>query len=239
MTNRRPERVLLVEDDASVVATVREALGAIGVVVEAAGSIGQATPRVVARTFDAIVLDLGLPDGSGMDFAGMLRKEGVETPILMLTGRVDVPDRLAGFARGADDYVCKPFVPEELAARVGALLRRTRPERSQYLRYSGCRLDLLRRTVECGDKSVGLSDREASLLAYLMQRPEEALPREQLAQDVFGVSADADTGVVNVYVNYLRNKLEHGLGLARLIHTIRGTGYMLSIAELGEPLTGE
>ncbi len=228
-------RVLVVEDDASVVATVRDALATVGAAIESAETIRAAGERLRDRTFDALVLDLGLPDGNGLDFAAALRGQGIEVPILMLTGQVDVPQRLEGFARGADDYVCKPFAPEELAARVRALLRRSHAERNHVLRYAGTELDLLKRAVQYEGTTVTLSDREASLLAHFMRHAEEAISREHLAQEVFGLDPTADTGVVNVYVNYLRNKLEHGLRHGRLIHTIRGTGYMLSATEPGEP----
>jgi DNA-binding response OmpR family regulator len=227
-------RILLVEDDASIVAIVRDALAGVGAALEHTSTVREAKAAVRDRMFDAMVLDLGLPDGSGLDLAAELRADGVEVPILMLTARADVPDRLEGFARGADDYVCKPFAPKELTARLAALLRRSRPERSHILRYAGVELDLLKRVVQLSDATVGLSDREASLLAYFMRHPEQTVSREQLAQEVFGVAPDADTGVVNVYVNYLRNKLEYRLDQSRLIHTVRGKGYMLSAADPGE-----
>lgn len=240
MTNAcRRARILLVEDDAGVVHTVNEALSGPCFAVETADTLDAAQARIRDRSFDALILDLNLPDGDGLDLAATLRGDGVDIPIVMLTARVGVADRVAGFARGADDYVCKPFAPLELAARLRAVMRRSQPDRSHLLRYGGAELDLLTRTVQFGGMRVSLSDREASLLAYLLRHPEEPIPREVLAQEVFGLDADGDTGVVNVYVNYLRNKLEHGRRDQRLIHTVRGTGYMLSAAQPRDGLRPE
>jgi DNA-binding response OmpR family regulator len=226
--------VLLVEDDPDTVATVKEALAGANAVVEHADRVGRARELSHQRTFDAIVLDLGLPDGSGLDFAQELRERGDDIPVIMLTAQSGVPQRVAGLARGADDYICKPFASEELVERLRAVLRRSRPERSHVLRYAGVELDLLTREVRYRENSVNLSDREAALLAQFLRHPEEPISRDDLAQEVFGLSPEADTGVVNVYVNYLRNKLEHNLHQKRVIHTVRGTGYMLSAVEPGE-----
>jgi DNA-binding response OmpR family regulator len=237
MQANRRMRVLLVEDDAHVAETVCDALTARRAVVERAETIGAARDRLRDRLFDALILDLGLPDGCGLDLADALRAEGIDIPILMLTGRSDVSQRLEGFAHGADDYLCKPFDADELVARLAALLRRAQPERSHLLRYGGAELDLLKRTVTYEGTTSTLSDREASLLGHFMRHPEEVLSREHLAMEVFGLPADAESGVVNVYVNYLRNKLEQGQRYARLIHTVRGLGYVLATEEPGVPPT--
>lgn len=221
-------RVLLVEDDEDVVATVRDVLRGAGFLLEHAATLAAADAHVHNQTVDAIILDLGLPDGDGRTLAEQLRRSGEDVPILMLTAQTSIAERLEGFAHGADDYVCKPFVPEELLARLRALLRRVQPERRHIHRYAGAELDLLKRVVRYAGVTTTLSDREASLLAYFMKHPEQRISREQLAQEVFGLDPDNDAGVVNVYVNYLRNKLEQGNRNPRLIHTIRGVGYMLA-----------
>jgi two-component system response regulator MprA len=220
--------VLLIEDDRELARTVQEALRVANVSLDHAAALVDARRRISTRTYDAIILDLGLPDGSGLELAEAMRQSGSEIPILMLTAQTAVQQRLDGFAHGADDYVCKPFAVNELIARLKALLRRAHPERQHVLRYGDVELDLLKRVACRGDVAAVLSDREAALLAYLMRHPEEPLSREQLAQEVWGLDAETDSGVVNVYINYLRNKLEHGNRQNRLIHTVRGVGYMLA-----------
>jgi DNA-binding response OmpR family regulator len=222
-----PSRVLLVEDDTGVVQTVRDGLGAGLFLLDHAATLAEARRRLATRSYDVVVLDLGLPDGNGLELAGWLREGGSDIPILMLTARSSVQERLDGFGHGADDYLCKPFDAEELAARLRALLRRARPERQHILKYAGLELDLLKRAVRHGDLTIELSDREAALLAYLMRHPEQELSRAELIEQVWGDDAEAEGSVVNVYVNYLRNKLEQGQ-YARVIHTVRGVGYMLS-----------
>ncbi len=224
-------KVLLVEDDVEVAATVRDALRPAGVALEHVTTLADAEACVDRRVYELLILDLGLPDGDGRDLAAVLRRAGNHVPILMLTAQTEVSQRLDGFASGADDYVCKPFVPEELAARVQAVLRRGRSQDQHVLHYGGASLNLLTREVSYLGRTTSLSGRETSLLAYLMKHPEEQLSRRQLAQEVFGLDPDTDTGVVNVYVNYLRNKLERGEARTRLIHTVRGVGYVLSQTE--------
>lgn len=211
------------------VQTVRDGLDAALFSVDHAATVSDARRRLTSRTYDAVVLDLGLPDGSGLDLADWLRISGSDVPILILTARSSVDQRLDGFGHGADDYLCKPFVVEELAARLKAILRRGRSERQHVLKYAGIELDLLKRVVRRSDLEVNLSDREAALLAYLMRHPEEELSRARLVEEVWGDDAEAEGSVVNVYVNYLRNKLERGRH-PRVIHTVRGVGYVLSEA---------
>lgn len=209
------------------VRTIRESLDAEQFSLDTAATVAEARQRLAARTYDAIVLDLGLPDGNGLELANSLRAAGNDIPILMLTAQSGVDRRLDGFAHGADDYLCKPFAVEELVARLQAILRRARPERQHMLRYAGLELDLLNRVVRRHDLEATLSDREAALLAYLMRNPEQAFSRSTLVEEVWGDDAEAEGSVVNVYINYLRNKLERSR-YPRLIHTVRGVGYMLS-----------
>jgi DNA-binding response OmpR family regulator len=220
-------RVLLVEDDAETAQIVQETLEAARLNVDRVDCLTDARQMLASRTYDCVVLDLGLPDGSGLELADSLRSTS-EVPILMLTAQAALQQRLDGFAHGADDYVCKPCMPDELVARIQALLRRARPERQHVLRYADLQLDLLRRTVTRGGAETPLSDREAALLAYLIRHAGQPVAREALGQDVWGLGPADDAGVVNVYINYLRNKLEHGNQAARLIHTVRGIGYIFS-----------
>jgi two-component system response regulator MprA len=219
--------VLLIEDDLGVAATVREGLGPRGYHVDHAPSLAKAVELLTSSRFDLVILDLTLPDGDGLNLALRLRSAGSEVPILMLTARDSVPDRVAGFQHGADDYLCKPFDSDELAARLDAILRRVRAGERNLLRYADVQLDLVTRTVRRRGKTATLSDRQAGLLAYLIRHAGEVLPRERVLEEVWGDEAEDDSNVLNVYINYLRNKIESP-GAARLIHTIRGVGYMLS-----------
>jgi DNA-binding response OmpR family regulator len=220
-------QVLLIEDDAGVVDTVRDGLGSRGFSVQHAPDLATGAQLLSASRPELVILDITLPDGSGLDLASSLRSTGNDVPILMLTARDSVPDRVAGFQHGADDYLCKPFDIEELAARLQAILRRAGSSERHILQYADVRLDLLTRTVQREDQKATLSAREAQLLAYLMRHPEESLPRERILESVWGDEAEDDSNVLNVYVNYLRNKIEPR-GERRLIHTLRGVGYMLS-----------
>ena len=220
-------RLLLVEDDPGVVQTVRDGLDTALFSLDHAATVAEALGRLTTRTYDVVVLDLGLPDGSGLELADRLRSTGSSVPILMLTARSRVDERLDGFGHGADDYLCKPFAVDELAARLKAVLRRARPERQHLLQYAGIELDLLKRVVSHNGVETTLSDREAALLAYLIRHPEQGLTRAQLIEEVWGDDAEGEGSVLNVYVNYLRNKLEQGR-YPRVIHTVRGVGYMLS-----------
>lgn len=227
-------RVLLIEDDAGVVDIVRDGLDSRGFSVQHAPDLATGKQLLSVSHPELVVLDLTLPDGSGLDLASMLRSGGNDVPILMLTARHSVPDRVTGFQHGADDYLCKPFDIEELAARLQAILRRAGTGERHILCYADVRLDLLTRTVQRRDIRATLSDREAQLLAYLMRHPEESLPRDRILEDVWGDEAEDDSNVLNVYVNYLRNKIE-SRAERRLIHTVRGVGYMLSEKDPEEP----
>jgi len=226
-------RVLLVEDDPEVARAVKEGLGRSGFTVRHACDIAAATRLIEAANTDVMVLDLTLPDGNGLDFAATLRRQHVAIPILMLTARDTVSDRVDGFRYGADDYLCKPFDVAELAARLLAILRRTHPARRHVIAYADIELDLVTRRVRRGDVESLLSAREAELLAYMIRHNEEALSREKILREVWGQRAEDDSNVLNVYVNYLRNKIDFRTD-ARMIHTVRGIGYMLSRKEPDE-----
>jgi len=226
-------RVLLVEDDRDVARTVGMGLEPLGFEVTLAPSVAAATQLIAREEFQAVVLDRALPDGDGLEFAARLRGAGNEVPILMLTARDTVPDRLAGFERGADDYLGKPFDIHELAARLRVMIRRTHSRDRHLLRYADLELDLVTRKARRSGLEVMLSDRETELLAFLMRHPEEVLARGALLDELWGDEADESSNLVNVYVNLLRNKIEspaHRL----LIRTVRGIGYTLSEQDAGE-----
>jgi two-component system response regulator MprA len=220
-------QLLLIEDDPEVARTIRAGLDARRFALDHALTIADARRKLMMRAYGAVVLDLALPDGSGLELADALRAAGSDVPIIMLTARSRVDERVEGFAHGADDYLCKPFAVEELVARLNAVLGRARPERRHILKYGGIELDLLNRVVRGEDVEATLSDRETALLAYLMRHPEEPLARARLLEEVWRDDAGTESSVLNVYINYLRNKLERGQN-PRVIHTVRGVGYMLS-----------
>lgn len=220
-------RVIVIEDDAEVAVVIRDRLVAFGFSVAHAPTLGAGRLMLAEREWDVIVLDLMLPDGSGLDLAKSLRAAGNETPILMLTARDTVHERVEGFRHGADDYLCKPFDVDELAARLDAIVRRAKTADRHKLHYADIELDLLTRTMTRAGSELTLSSREAELLAFLMRHPEEVLSRDRILREVWGDEAEDDSNVLNVYVNYLRNKVE-GCLHSRVIHTVRGAGYVLS-----------
>ena len=227
----------LIEDDADVAHTVCDGLSSYGFNVTRAASLTEGHKLLTSGSFDAVILDLSLPDGSGLDLARAIRACGSDLPILMLTARDTVYQRVEGFRHGADDYLCKPFDVEELAARIQAILRRANAGHRHILQYGDVELDRISRMVRRQHMQDSLSARETELLSYLMQRPEEILPRERLLAAVWGDEAEEDSNVLNVYINYLRIKLEQA-GHPRIIHTIRKRGYMLSMREPDELLAG-
>ena len=222
-----PVRVLLVEDDPPIADSIRRGLEPGRFCLHHARTVAESRRMLQAREYDAVVLDLALPDGSGFEIADGLRASGASAAILMLTAKGSVNERVDGFRHGADDYLCKPFAVEELVARLRAVLRRSRQKCPHVLKYADVELDLVKRTLRRQNTEESLSARETDLLAYFMSRPEEVVARERILEDVWGNEAEDDSNVVNVYVNYLRNKLERS-EYSRLIHTVRGVGYVLS-----------
>src|SRR5512135_3229160 len=175
---------------------------------------------------DLVILDWLMPRLNGLETAKMLR-ETSPVPILMLTARDAVEQRVEGLNSGADDYLVKPFAPEELLARIRALLRRTdTTDKGAILMYGDLPLDPLTRETRRGDRAFNLTPKEFDLLSYLLRHPRQVIPRERLLQDVWGYDFDGNGNVLEVYVGYLRTKTEAG-GEARLIHTVRGVGYAL------------
>lgn len=229
--DRSKLRILLVEDDPTVAESVCAGLPAGRFQVDHAASVMAATQVLaVRRVFDAIVLDLSLPDGDGRLVADYCRKHALDIPILMATARDTVNDRLRGLAGGADDYICKPFAVAELGMRIEAVCRRMNPTRRHLLRYDDIELDLLRHRVRRGEVEAVLSAREMDFLAFLISNPEQVLSKERLLKEVWSDAVGCDDNVLHVYVNYLRNKLEAGR-YPRILHTVRAVGYCLSRTE--------
>ena len=181
---------------------------------------------VTLTLFSLVVLDIMLPDMDGLEVTRRLRAAGDNVPILLVTARDAVSDRVTGLKTGADDYIVKPFAPEELLARVEVALRRAAPERNEVLRYADLELDTGTRMARRGTREFSLSTTEYELLALFMRRPRQVLTRDIIMERVWGYDFEGESNVLEVYIGYLRNKLETE-GESRLIHTIRGVGYVM------------
>jgi len=221
-------RLLVVEDDPQVRAMLTRALAYEGFDVDAAPDAASAMAAIRAGAPDLILLDLLLPDDDGVEVCRRLRANGARLPILMVTARDTVSDRVEGLESGADDYLVKPFSTAELVARVRALLRRARTvdEPRQARAYADLHLDSSTHEVRRGDRVVELTRREFDLLALLLDNPETVMPRERLLTEAWGYESSVETNSLDVYVGYLRRKLEEA-GESRLIHTVRGVGFVL------------
>ena len=219
-------RVLVVEDDVRMAAAIRRGLRFEGLVVDLAGGGEEALRLVRATNYDSIVLDVMMPELDGFETCKRLRADGVWTPVLMLTARDTVEDRVRGLDGGADDYLTKPFSLAELMARLRALARRGPVERPAVLEVADLRLDPATREVNRGDTEIELSAREFALLETFMRRPGQVLTQMQLLESAWDLGYEQRSNVVEVYVRYLRQKIDRPFGV-RSIETVRGAGYRL------------
>jgi two-component system response regulator MprA len=219
------ERLLLVDDDPKVLSSVGRRLAFEGFDVELAADGAQALELIAARQPDLVILDVMLPELDGLEVARRLRRAG-PIPILMLTARDALADKVAGFQSGADDYLVKPFAFEELLARVGALLRRARPAQSEQLRFADLEMDTATREVRRGGAPIELTARGFALLEHFLRHPRQVLTREQIFRAVWGSDFLGASNIIDVNVSYLRDRLEAN-GQPRLIQTVRGVGYAL------------
>jgi two-component system, OmpR family, response regulator len=219
-------RVLVVEDEPKMAALVARALREEGHVAETVGRGEDALWMAQAAPYDAIVLDVMLPGVDGVEVLRRLRAQEVWTPVLMLTARDAVGDRVGGLDAGADDYLTKPFAFSELLARLRAVARRVPVERPAVLQTGDLRLDPAAHRAWRGETELDLSVREFALLEVFMRRPGEALSRAQLLDGAWDISFESRSNVVDVYVRYLREKIERPFG-RRSIETVRGVGYRL------------
>jgi two-component system, OmpR family, response regulator MprA len=218
--------ILIVDDDQHITGVLRRALAYEGYTVEVATRGDEALHKVIEHPPELIVLDLMLPGIDGLEVCRRLRASGNQVPILMLTAKDAIPDRVAGLDEGADDYLVKPMELEELLARVRALLRRRNPEQAEVLRFADVELDTGTRIARRGNREISLSTTEYELLALFMRRPRQVLTRDIIMERVWGYDFEGESNVLEVYVGYLRNKLEAD-GEPRILHTIRGAGYVL------------
>ena len=219
-------RILVVDEDPAVRGAVERALRLGGYEVTTAENGPAALQSLQLSPPDAIVLDLGLPGVDGLEVCRRVRSAGDDTPVLILTARDAVSDRVLGLDAGADDYLVKPFALAELEARLRALLRRRPAGTGEVLRFADLSLDLSSREARRGDRAFTLTRIEFDLLELFLRHPRQVLTREVLLDRVWGYTFDSGTNSLAVYVGYLRRKTETG-GEPRLIHTVRGVGYVL------------
>ena len=215
----------MVEDDRDIADVLRRSLGLEGYDVRLAEDGDQALSEATVFEPDAVILDLGLPKLDGLEVCRRLREDG-DVPILMLTARDGLDDRVEGLDSGADDYLVKPFERQELLARMRALLRRRPPRGSASVVVGDLSLNPDTHEVRRGERDVELTQREFELLEYLMRNERIVVPRQRLLEEVWGYDPFATTNTIEVFVSNLRRKLEAG-GEPRLLHTIRGAGYVL------------
>jgi two-component system, OmpR family, response regulator len=222
-------RVLVVEDEVKLASLIRRGLREDGLLADVAIKGEDALWMAQASPYDVIVLDVMLPGLDGFETCRRLRDDGVRSPILMLTARDAVEDRIAGLDTGADDYLAKPFDFGELLARLRALARRGPVERGLVLRVGDLELDPARRSVRRGDSEIALSTKEFQLLEVFMRHPGEVLSRYQLLEGAWDAEYEHRSNVIDVYVRYLREKVDRPFGLDTL-ETVRGAGYRLKPA---------
>ena len=219
-------RILLLEDEPKVSSLVKRGLAAERYAVDASADGREGLELAEAYPYDLILLDLMLPSLSGAEVLRLIRRTNQTVPILVLTARDSVDEKVKLFETGADDYLTKPFAFAELLVRVKALLRRGPVNRSSTLRIDDLELDRLTQQAKRGGRRIDLTAKEYSLLEYLMQNPDRVLSRNMIIEHVWDQSFDGITNIVDVYVRHLRSKIDEG-SEQKLIRTVRGTGYMI------------
>ena len=220
-----PHRILVVDDDPHMLTMMRRVLEVEGYAVALAPDGDAALEVLRSQPVDLVILDVMLPGRDGFDVCRTVRRESA-VPVLMLTARDEATNKVTGLDSGADDYVVKPFNPDELLARVRALLRRAQPREVEVLRFQDIELVPSAREARRGDEPLELTAREYELLELFLRNPRQVLSREQILQRVWGFDYLGDSNLVDVRIKYLRDKLEQG-GRPRLIQTVRGAGYAL------------
>ena len=225
-------RLLLIEDDKSLGEFVRQGLREAGHEVDWETDGQRGLREALATRHDLVLLDVMLPGIDGLEVLGEMRRREVKTPVLLLTALDGVDDRVRGLDRGADDYLTKPFAFSELLARIRALSRRPPLEMEPVLRVGDLELDIVRHDVRRGERRIELSRREFNLLEFFMRNAGQLLTRSQLAERVWGFDFFHDSNVVEVYVGYVRRKLDSPGGLTH-IRTVRGMGYILDVGDGG------
>ncbi len=221
-------RVLVVEDEKKVARLIKKGLEEEGYAVDLAPDGEEGLGMAVDGVHDLIILDIQLPQMDGLGVLQELRKKKVSTPVLLLTVRATIEDKVLGLDAGADDYLTKPFAFQELLARVRALLRRRAEAEPPVLQVADLSLDPARRLVTRSGEKIDLTPKEFTLLAYFIRNPGRVLTRTMISEHVWDYDFDTTTNVIDVYVNYLRKKIDAGRD-PKLIHTVRGVGYVLKV----------
>ncbi|MBD2304570.1 response regulator transcription factor [Chroococcidiopsis sp. FACHB-1243] len=219
-------RVLVIEDEPGIAQFIRQGLNEAGYAVDVASDGQAGLDYALAAEYDVIVLDIMLPQLDGLQVLRQMRSR-IKTPVLLLTARDTVEDRVKGLDAGADDYLFKPFAFPELLARLRALLRRPPLQLDTILQVADLEMDVANREVRRAGRSIELSPREFSLLEYLMRHPRQVLTRSQITERIWNFDFYGDSNVVDVYIGYLRRKIDNGFDRP-LLHTVRGVGYRLS-----------
>jgi DNA-binding response OmpR family regulator len=220
-------RVLIVEDEARIAELVQGALARAGFAIDGVALCADARAALAVTSYDAAIIDLGLPDGDGLSLIGELRASGNPTPVLVLTARDAVEDRVHGLNTGADDYLVKPFAIEELIARTKALLRRPGGALGMVLKAGNISFDTVERDVRIGDASLVLPRRESAILEHLMRRLGRVVAKLVLEEKLYGLDDEHASNTIPVHVHHLRRKLSD-VGATAEIHTVRGVGYILT-----------
>lgn len=220
-------RILVVEDNPKVAVAIQKGFAAQGYAVDIADRGYDAEETAAGTPYDAIVLDLMLPDRDGVDICKALRRRGIKTPILMLTALSGTQDKVNGLNAGADDYLPKPFEFDELLARVRALLRRGCATESSVLRFEELELDLVKRSAKRKGTTISLTTKEFALLEYFIRNSHRVLTRTQIGEHVWDMNFEPGSNVIDVYVSALRRKIDKGFDTP-LIHTKIGSGYVMS-----------
>lgn len=223
-------RILVVEDEKKLARFIGRALREDGHAVDLCHDGAEAASLATHEEYDALILDLQLPGRDGLSVLEEMRKSRLATPVLVLTARGGVKDRVRGLDTGADDYMMKPFALDELRARVRALLRRGQGSTPSLLQFAGVTMNLLQRTVSIGPRSVTLTAREFAVLEYFLRNPGIVLTRTSIAEHVWDYNFEWNSNVVDVFVTSVRRKLEED-GESRVIHTMRSAGYVLKEAD--------
>jgi heavy metal response regulator len=221
-------RLLVVEDEKKVASFIKKGLEEEGYAVDLASDGDEGLWMALEEVYDLILLDINLPGRDGLSVLQELRKKEVKTPVLLLTVRATIEDKVLGLDTGADDYLTKPFAFQELLARVRALLRRRVEAEPPLLQVADLTLDPARRVVFRGHEKIDLTTKEFALLDYFMRNAGRVLTRTMIAEHVWDYDFDPMTNVIDVYVNYLRNKIDAGRE-PKLIRTVRGVGYVLQV----------
>jgi len=221
-----PMRILVIEDEKKVADFIKRGLKEEGYAVDVASDGEDGYFQAEEIEYDLILLDLMLPKLDGVTLCRKLRQNGIQTPLIMLTAKDSIKDKITGLDSGADDYLAKPFSFEELLARIRALMRKGKNQQNTRLQVADLVLDLVGHKVWRGEEEIILTVKEYSLLEYFMRNAGTVITRTMIAEHVWDINFDTFTNVIDVYVNYLRNKIDKGREI-KLIHTIRGRGYIL------------